>query len=189
MNHCWSLFFFWLLGGKLGCLYFLFFTWSCLHTGDKFWPLSVCHQLLTSDSWVPCAAGAGSCGAKRKEISQFSGLLYSPKHIMVSFKSISKYTNPNGVHPRRMVYLILSHQNSSERSLRNTISAVLALYGELDLMISAGSLPALIIIWSFYQPHMVSPDRTSKLAPSLCWNLVANSSRRLWRSPQNYIRK
>lgn len=48
VNHCWSLSFSWLLGGKYVCLYFLFFLWSYLLTGDRFWPLLVCHQLLSS---------------------------------------------------------------------------------------------------------------------------------------------
>lgn len=41
-----------------------------------------------------------------------------------------------------MVYLILSHQNSTERSLSNPISAAPVLSKELDLKTSAASLPA-----------------------------------------------
>lgn len=41
-----------------------------------------------------------------------------------------------------MVYLILSYQNSSERSSSNPVSAVLVLSWELDLMTFAGSFPA-----------------------------------------------
>lgn len=48
VNHCCSLSFYCLLEGKSVCLYFLLFPWSWLFTGDGFWLLSVCYQLLPS---------------------------------------------------------------------------------------------------------------------------------------------
>ena len=194
MSHCWSPFFSWLLGGKS-----VFFTsFSSLDLGCS--PgTGFDHCLfppapLLPDNWVPGAAGTGSCGAKWKGTAgRFLvsiAALYVKRFLSNPSLNIliqTDFTPEEEI--MDVMYLILSQQNSTERSLSNPVPAVPALSKELDPKTSARSLPALIFLWASISPIWVSPSRTSKLAQTLCWALVANSSRILWRWLQNCIRK
>lgn len=174
MKHCWLPSFSWLRGGKFVCLYFLLFAWSWLISEDRFWPLPVCHQLISSlTAECPVLLALAAVGPNEKNCSQTSALHCSPIQIIIYFKIFFKHLIQMRFIPEEQildtVYLILSHQNSAER-FQVTQSQLSLLWVESwiwwplqSFLKSKFSYEASII------SVRLSPSSTTKLPQVLCW--------------------